>query len=224
MPKRSERQQLLDELEFLITHHTFEGEYQDADELALLYSYVLESRYTIERTITRRPPHYFTERFPSLSTDEFRAMFRTTRAGFSALLDKIQDHPVFSNNSTCPQAHPSLQLGVALARLGVHGPGASVSKMQAIFGIGAGTATVYTDRVLQALWDIKDEWLCWSNAARRQEVGQVMRAEGFPNCIGFIDETTLPLSQKPAIDGEAYFDRKKRYENWFTFENKGISG
>jgi hypothetical protein len=96
--------------------------------------------------------------------------------------------------------------------------------MQAIFGIGAGTATVYTDRVLEALWDIKDEWLCWPNAARRQEVGQVMRVEGFPNCVGFIDGTTLPLSQKPAIDGEVYFDRKKRYENWFTFGNKSISG
>lgn len=38
-----------------------------------------------------------------------------------------------------------------------------------------------------------------------------MAAKGFKGCIGFIDGTTFPLSQKPAVDGECYFDRKSRY-------------
>jgi hypothetical protein len=38
-----------------------------------------------------------------------------------------------------------------------------------------------------------------------------MRQEGFPGCVGFIDGTMIPLSQKPKINGEVYFDRKKRY-------------
>ncbi|KAF9200375.1 hypothetical protein BGZ59_003345, partial [Podila verticillata] len=110
------------------------------------------------------------------------------------------DHPVFSNNSTCPQAHPYVQLGVALARFGVNGTGASVGKMQGLFGIGTGTATVYTNRVLQALWDKRTDWIMWPNPKRRKEIGQVMKKEGFPSCIGFIDGTTIPLSQKPALD------------------------
>ncbi|OWZ21276.1 hypothetical protein PHMEG_0004186 [Phytophthora megakarya] len=38
-----------------------------------------------------------------------------------------------------------------------------------------------------------------------------MEREGFPGCVGFIDWTTIPLAQKPAVDGECYFDRKHRY-------------
>ncbi|KAK3804528.1 MAG: hypothetical protein JOS17DRAFT_693243 [Linnemannia elongata] len=210
MPYKSGRQQLLSELETLIILLDNDGEEDEAEELYLLYLHVLHSQYSAECAITRRPPHYLTERFPSLTAEEFRSMFRTTREGFSALLDKIQDHPIFSNNSTCPQAHPSLQLAVALTRLGVNGTGASVSKIQAIFGIGTGTATVYTNRVVQALWDMRKDWVVWPNFERRREIGRVMRMEGFPNCVGFIDGTTLPLSQKPALDGEVYFDRKKR--------------
>ncbi|KAF9367713.1 hypothetical protein CPB97_005385, partial [Podila verticillata] len=58
------------------------------------------------------------ERFSSLSDDEFQSMFRTSQMGFSALLAQVQDHPVFSNNSTCSQTHPAWQLAVALAWLG----------------------------------------------------------------------------------------------------------
>ena len=94
-------------------------------------------------------------------------MFRTTREGFSALLGKIRDHPVFSNNSTCPQAHPSLQLAVALAQLGVNGPGASVSKMQVLFGIGTGTEKVYTNRGIDALMDMRNDGVVWPNAEKK---------------------------------------------------------
>lgn len=131
--------------------------------------------------------------------------------GFSAVLAQVQDHPVFSNNSTCSQSHPAWQLAVTLAWLSVHGTGASISKMQAIFNIGTGTVATFTSRVIQALWDIRKEWVKWPDYQRRIEIGQVMSKEGFPNCIGFIDGTMLPLSQKPAIDGEVYFDWKKRY-------------
>lgn len=213
MPFRSDRQQLLDDVELLIIFMEAVGETFELQLLCQLYIQLQDSRYLLGRTITRRPSHYLTERFPNLSQDEFRSMFRTTREGFSALLIKIQDHPVFSNNSTCPQAHPSIQLAVALTRFGVHGTGASVSKIQAIFGIGLGTATLYTNRVIEALVSMQPEWISWPNAARRREIGCVMRAEGFPNCVGFIDGTTIPLSQKPALDGEVYFDRKKRYEH-----------
>ncbi|MBW0508488.1 hypothetical protein O181_048203 [Austropuccinia psidii MF-1] len=42
-------------------------------------------------------------------------------------------------------------------------------------------------------------------------MSQVIQAEGFPRCNGFIDESLIPLSQLPPNDGEAYFDCKKRY-------------
>ncbi|KAI8605567.1 hypothetical protein EDD21DRAFT_289255, partial [Dissophora ornata] len=58
-----------------------------------------------------------------------------------------------------------------------------------------------TDHVVQALWEIKQDWLVWPDAMRRREIRQVMRIEIFLNSVGF--------SQKPAIEGEVYFVRKK---------------
>ncbi|KAL6533351.1 hypothetical protein OROMI_027463 [Orobanche minor] len=29
-----------------------------------------------------------------------------------------------------------------------------------------------------------------------------MEMEGFPGCVGFVDGTTIPLSEKPSLDGE----------------------
>jgi hypothetical protein len=78
-------------------------------------------------------------------------------------LDRIQDRPVFSNNSTCPQAHPSLQLVDVLTRLGANGTIAGVSKLQAIFSIGTGSPIIYFNSILQVSLDMKDEWVICFN-------------------------------------------------------------
>ncbi|ETN07707.1 hypothetical protein PPTG_23158 [Phytophthora nicotianae INRA-310] len=36
-----------------------------------------------------------------------------------------------------------------------------------------------------------------------------MAAECFPGCVGLIDETALPPSHCPAVDGSSYWDKKK---------------
>ncbi|ETI44267.1 hypothetical protein F443_11030 [Phytophthora nicotianae P1569] len=36
-----------------------------------------------------------------------------------------------------------------------------------------------------------------------------MATECFPGCVGFIDGTTLPPSQRPAVDGSSYWDQKE---------------
>lgn len=38
-----------------------------------------------------------------------------------------------------------------------------------------------------------------------------MSLGGFPGCVGFIDGTTFPMYQRAGVDGETFFDRKKRY-------------
>ncbi|KNZ44311.1 uncharacterized protein VP01_929g3 [Puccinia sorghi] len=45
---------------------------------------------------------------------------------------------------------------------------------------------------------------------RIKNLFQDMQEEGFPGSIGFMDGTTIPLSQKPPIDGNYYSDCKKR--------------
>ncbi|KAK3806891.1 MAG: hypothetical protein JOS17DRAFT_692389 [Linnemannia elongata] len=159
MPFLSERQRLLGDLETLILLSNYKDDDEQEEELLELYAHVLASRYLGERQVIRRPPITFLESFSKLSDGEFRLMFRTSKAGLFALLDKIQDNAIFSNNSPCPQTHPSWQLAIALTRFGVHGTNASVSKTQAIFGVSNGTVTTFTNRVIQVLWDIQSEWL-----------------------------------------------------------------
>ena len=123
------------------------------------------------------------------------------------------DHPVFHNNSRRRQAHPGWQLAVALNRFGHYGNRMNLDEVASDFGIGEGTVILYTNRVLTALMDLAPDWIKWPDEQRRDEIVTVMSREGFPGCVGFIDGTTIPLSQKPSLHGAAYFDRKKRYFN-----------
>ena len=49
-----------------------------------------------------------------LTKREFGVLFRMTKESFDELLSLIDDHPVFSNNSSCPQKPPKYQLQVTL--------------------------------------------------------------------------------------------------------------
>lgn len=212
MPFISERQQLLSHLEKTIAFANLEDDEEEEEETALLYSLVSSSRFISDHSPQVRSSHYFINIFPLISDNEFRSMFRTTRLGFMGVLEEIKDDPVFWNNSTCAQVQPIYQLAVALSRFGVNGAAAGLLKWRALFGIGFGTVGLFTKRVITALLKLKNKYLVWPNAERRKEISAVMTEEGFPGCVGFIDGTTIPLSQKPARDGQVYYDRKKRYQ------------
>jgi hypothetical protein len=146
----------------------------------------------------------------TLPEPEFHQVTCTSRQGFISLLGLIQENPVFYNNSACPQTSPTWQLAVALARLGQNGNGASIGQIQRIFGVGAGTVCLFTKRIIKALLMCRMQWLTWPSAQQRLEITRVLQDEGFFGCVGFVDGTTIPLAQRPAIDAETYWDRKKR--------------
>ncbi|OWZ19312.1 hypothetical protein PHMEG_0006461 [Phytophthora megakarya] len=104
-----------------------------------------------------------------------------------------------------------LQLALGLDRLGTNGNGVSTGCTKFIWGVGRGTLDIYTVRVVIALNDLSDTYVVWPDEEGRRRISRRMIVEGFPGCVGFIDGTTFPLSQKPAIDGECYFDQKYRY-------------
>ncbi|KAI9237429.1 MAG: hypothetical protein BYD32DRAFT_487292 [Podila humilis] len=149
-------------------------------------------------------------KFEHLTSDESKSTFRTTRQGVSAPVGLLQGHSVFQNKSTCNQLDPAWQIAVTLARFGGGGNGSSIMSKQVLTGLATGTINKYTERVITALMSVKHEWIQWPDKLRRQEISDVLSLEGFPGCIGFVDGTTIPLAQKPALNGETYFDRKKR--------------
>ena len=74
---------------------------------------------------------------PNLPDDRFRQFFRVSRDAFNILLDRIQDHPVF----TLKQVPAHHQLGIALRRFGSSMDTTQVGQM---FGVGDSTVSLYT--------------------------------------------------------------------------------
>lgn len=184
-------------------------------ELAMMYyAWVEEFRYLNRSVVyTKADRSFFDIRYYNMSDDVFRQRFRVTRQAFRTIARMIEQHPIFHRNSSSPQLHPAWQLLVALTRLGHYGSRMAVKLVADEMGMSSGAVTLYTNRVMTALVSLAPDWIRWPDYVQRQEHGLRMGAEGFPRCVGFIDGTTLPLCQKPALHGPAYFDRKKRYCN-----------
>jgi hypothetical protein len=105
-----------------------------------------------------------------------------------------------------------IQLLVALEKLGCEGNGASIGRIARSAGISSGAVTLYTQRVVRALLDLKREFLRWPDAQERaRTAARFQREYHLPNAIGVIDGTHIHFSQKPAVDGEVYWTRKSRY-------------
>ncbi|PLW22447.1 hypothetical protein PCASD_11644 [Puccinia coronata f. sp. avenae] len=192
----------------------FDSENDDS-ELEEFYSYCrskLQKRYLNARgTTTRSHPRYDLSIMQGLSESCFLQLFQMAWPCFLNLLQLIESHPIFYNSSWNPQRDPSVQLAVAICRLGSNGNGAAVFRLKNLFHVGYGTINLYTTRVTKVIYQMRPRLASWPTSEEQLELSQVMQEEGFPGCIGFVDGTTIPLSQKPPIDGNHYFDREKRY-------------
>jgi hypothetical protein len=142
---------------------------------------------------------------------DFRQAMRTSPEGFAALLAMIQNHPVFFSTSRNPPPPVEHQLAITLERLGSNGNGASVGRFARNYKVGRGTVINCTRRVIEAVLDRGKTYLKWPNSERRQAISHVLSQDGFPACVGFVDGTTIPLFQRPGLDGEVFFDRKHNY-------------
>lgn len=223
MPKISERKQLLYAIEehvrMLIFFSVLEpigsdaetllyeemDEYMDVMQNILAFRY-LNSPVPVPRSAgVRNLLLQFGER-------EFRQQTRVCRASFTAILEAIEDHPIFHNNSAHKQRETYIQLAIALSRFGCFGNGASVGRVSRMDGVGAGTACLYTDRVIEALLSRQHDFIRWPSANRRRASSNYHNQEyGLPGCVGMLDGTYFVLDQKPAFSSSSYFTRKKRY-------------
>lgn len=142
---------------------------------------------------------------------EFKQAMRTSRVGFHAVLDLISNHPIFISDTHNPQPPVQKQLALTLERLGSAGNGSSVGRLARNYKLSAGAVVNCSRRCILAINECAGQYLQWPGVDRRKEISQVMSLEGFPGCVGFIDGTTFPIYQRPGVDGETFFDSKKRY-------------
>ena len=97
------------------------------------------------------------------------------------------------------------QIAVALFVLG---GGQTIAKSRITLNIGHGTVWKYAWRVIKLLStsSLIDQHIRWP--------AKDMRGVGHPifrRCVGFLDGSNIILREKPLVDPEAYFTRKKNY-------------
>ncbi|KAF9503288.1 hypothetical protein BS47DRAFT_1310041 [Hydnum rufescens UP504] len=136
---------------------------------------------------------------------------------FDGLLTMIEDHDIFQPSSDRPQHQQmpvSWQLAVTLFQLGHFGNAASVESIAQWAGCSAGTVVACTRHIFKAVSALHDiairrPTMGEKEAARDWVEDQSCRAWRGGYCM--VDGTLVPLSDKPGLHGEAYFDRKSRY-------------
>ncbi|KNE90635.1 hypothetical protein PSTG_15953 [Puccinia striiformis f. sp. tritici PST-78] len=185
--------------------------FEDETEASEILDYILHQRYLQVRGPPTTHEEYDLGRLFDMREDDFKQAVRTTRSGFVWLLNKIRGHPVFYSNSRREQLPIPHQLALTLERLGSNGNGASVGRFSRNLSVGRGTVIKVSRRVIQAINESSEGFIAWPNQDRRAEISDVMKEEGFEGCIGFVDGTTIPLHQRPGLNGEVYWDRKKQY-------------
>ena len=221
----SQHKQLLQAASTAALFMMFDSENESDSDLEDYFSFCqhqYQKRYITARgSTTRFHPRYDLSAIQSLPESCFLQLFRMSWPCFLNLLHLIEPDPIFYNQSHNPQRDVSIQLAVATCRLGSNGNGAAVFRLKNLFQVGYGTINLYTIRVIKAIYNMRSKLASWPTREERLELSQVMQEEGFPGCIGFVDGTTIPLSQKPPIDGNHYFDRKKRSGvlNFFFISN-----
>lgn len=144
----------------------------------------------------------------------FRTFFRMSENSFYTLVDKLKEHPVFTNKSTLPQLSPIYQIAVFLYRLGGKSGNSSHAHMALAVGIGEGTVSTYCNRVIEAVMSLRNTYIKWPSQhekrAHKQRVCVASR-NVFSGCVGFVDGTYITLEYAPEVNWYSYFNRKSSY-------------
>jgi DDE superfamily endonuclease len=152
---------------------------------------------------------------PWLTELEFQQKYWLTRHSFDVLFGLIKDHPVFKRNENIGrgQMQPEHQLMMLLKFLGTTGTGGSNPDLRNVFKIGNGTCCLYRERAMVAIRSLRDQVIKWPDEEERQQISDRIRQKHvFPNCVGFIDGTLLPLAFAPqTVDAPDYHGRKHQY-------------
>ncbi|KIN95105.1 hypothetical protein M404DRAFT_53663, partial [Pisolithus tinctorius Marx 270] len=149
----------------------------------------------------------------------FQHKLRVPPAVFSAIVDKIETHPIFHNNSNNPQLPVPIQLAIFLNAAGHYGNAATSQDMAEWAGVSVGTVHNCYKRVMVAILHHHDEVIHFNpeEPQDRREKDRAKRYVEERTCPqwkgGFlcVDETPFNLFQKPGLHGEGFFDRKSNY-------------
>ena len=209
MPVLSERKVLLRQFNSLLMQLVMDGrdstkEFSDIMELAASLS---SCRYLNPRNSIPKGSEW-RELFFSFPEGEFRQMVRMDQISFLQILQKIEDHPVFHNDSMVAQEKVWIQLVVALNRFGCYGNGISIGRVARFAGISNGSVWNFTKRVITAIRSLTADYVYWPDEGQRIRIAKrFFQKHGLKYCVGIVDGTPVIFLQKPGVDGETFYDR-----------------
>lgn len=128
----------------------------------------------------------------------------------------VKDHQAFKKRTSDsrgrdpkPAAH---QLLVLMKYLGSEGNVASSISLGTFFGVASGGVDDCKKAALEALLSLEPLTHFWPSAEERKAMSHRIKERWFfPNCVGLIDGTLLPLHSRPLLHGENYLSRKRFY-------------
>lgn len=167
-------------------------------DLLELYFIMYNTRYFVKRHVSLKSKEFAKQFFHCLADPLFRQLTRMDKPSFYHLLDLIRQHPVFQTQSNYEQAPVEAQLAVCLDRLGHDSNGACLNHMIPTWGVSCGSIVNYSKRCFVALESVLSEYIQWPTRAEQEFDSQAFGRMGFPGCIGLIDGSLCPLSQRPA--------------------------
>jgi hypothetical protein len=148
--------------------------------------------------------------------DLFRQELRMSPLTFDRLAQRLVDAPVFANGSTNAQMPVEDQLAIVLFCFGHSGNAAGLQKVANWAGVGKGTITVVTRRVMTAILrpDFMSEFVRMPTAMEKEKAKawvQSHSCKAWRDGWCMVDGTLVALFDRPFWFGESYFDRKCNY-------------
>jgi len=129
-------------------------------------------------------------------------MLRVSPLVFLTVLDLIEDHAIFKNDTNLAQTPVEQQLVVTLFRMGRYGNGASVEDIARAVGCSEGSVENYTNRCFEAILSLHDQFVRKLTPPEKE-----MEKEWMDNHLGFqgswrdgwvmYDGTIVVLCRKP---------------------------
>ncbi|GAU92436.1 hypothetical protein RvY_04517 [Ramazzottius varieornatus] len=130
------------------------------------------------------------------------------------VLSKIVGHNL---HGKIPQADPRLQLMICAYRFESSGSSGFVRKIARRFGVSEGSVLFRTTRCTEALLSVEGSVVDWPDKEERTTIkARILRDSGFPDCIGMLDSTLVPLEYKPTKNCEDYWSDTE-YQRWCAY-------
>ena len=196
---------------------------EEIEDLWEVYALVSGKRYWMDRTLSagRHEGDTLYRLIYDYPDSAFLTMFRMHRDAFWKIVELLTPHwkqteRTYRGGRTNVR-DISMQVAVGLYCLGAEGGG--VERHRISLNISYGSTRVYLWRLIEVLCILAPDVIRWptpalrrENAIARERMGfNSIAAEVFNDCIGYVDGSVIILRDKPLVDHQAYFSRKKEY-------------